>query len=722
MKKIIISLTILNALLFFGLLALALIAETYPFAPGTWVYELQLEAETWRLGMTQGAEAQANWAADLAERRLADLAKADSSDEISQNVERYLGALNTAAGFLLELPQEAKSEQMERLNSQIGRAEVVALSLPADNQAAMLAELTNQKNAILAINAVFDPITLLEFKINAEPVPFFNKEIEHTLFPLTGGHDALECESCHLYGIYANTSTSCVACHKISAEVNPFTDVLISAMLPDNFSLKNPYPEHFSGDCENCHTSDNWTPFQFDHADIIECQSCHMQDLPEVVSALAVRDFLTSYLTGYVYYQGDLAFNQSDHYPGDCIRCHTDVTDWQVTSFDHSNIRDCESCHLTETPDQHYDRACVRCHSDTENWIEINFDHTGYTNCTQCHQQDDPYRHYNGQCSACHTTSGWLPAFFNHRGFNDCKTCHQNSNHFNGQCSSCHNETDWFQPFFNHSAFDDCADCHESPGNHFPGQCSLCHNDQDWDEVEFSHVSFPNCAICHTEISPTTHFGNACSNCHNTVSWQQAIFNHTGMTDCVSCHATPEGHYPGECTSCHSTLSWSVIAFSHSGYLDCLDCHAVSANHYPGECQACHSTDDWYEVTFVHNTISACEDCHAVPSGHWPGVCSSCHETDDWLNLHFDHTDYTNCKACHIKPANHPHGQCSKCHTTSGWEYLLPTPTPTPTQLPGDPGTSIFPNLPINLPTPAPLEPPPTPPQAPLPTAAPVTP
>jgi hypothetical protein len=724
MKKILISLAVLNLLLLLGLLGLVLVAEVYPFAPGTALYELQLGAENWRLGITQGTDAQAKWAAALAERRLADLAQAQGTEEINRQMERYLVALSKATSYLPQLTPEAKTEQANLLSGQFIRAEVVAYSLPADIQAAFLAALGNQQASVNNPAVVIDPMTLLESEIQAEPVPFLNKEYEHEIFPLTGGHANQDCESCHQYGLYANTTTSCAACHSLPEDKSAFRDVWITAMMPDNFNLKNPYPEHFSGDCEDCHTTDDWTPYQFDHAEVTECQSCHLQDLPETGSKLAVRDFLASYMTGYAYYSSEIAFNQSDHYPGDCIRCHTDVTNWQEAAFDHTNIRDCESCHLAETPSGHYDRACIRCHTDTDEWQGIEFDHTGYTRCSECHQDENPSGHYRGECSACHTTSGWLPAFFNHRGFGDCKSCHENANHFKGQCSSCHNEADWFEPYFNHSAFEDCADCHASPPNHYPGQCSLCHNDRRWDQVEFSHVNFPNCSTCHTDISPSNHFGTACSNCHNTVSWQQAIFNHTGMNDCSSCHAPPTGHYPGECTECHTTATWQAIQFDHAGYQDCLDCHTVSANHYPGECQLCHSTEGWFDVTFVHNTATACESCHTSPTGHWPGECASCHEVDSWLNVHFDHTDYTNCKACHIKPANHPHGQCSKCHTTSGWEYILPTPTPTPTGLPDDPGETYFPypGLPVNLPTPAPVEPAPSQTPAPLPTPAPVNP
>jgi hypothetical protein len=715
MKKILFSLIILNSLLILGLLALVLVAETYPFAPESSLYQFQLAAEQWRLGMTSGAESHANWAFKLSERRLADLAKIHVPELVDAAVTEYVAALDQAAGAISILPTENQVDLFNQLQTQLNQAETVALSLESEEQHALLSGMSAFKANLQSAQAPAVSHSLANAWISAKPVPFLDEDVDHEDWPLTGAHADLECETCHQHGLYTNTPTECAACHKVETAAEPFDMAIISVMLPDNFNAANPYPEHFPGTCDTCHTADNWIPFAFDHEGVTECQSCHYEDLPAAGSPLAVRDFLASYITGYVHYDGSVSPYDQTHYPGECSRCHTDVTDWTMASFNHSNIMDCESCHLAETPQPHYDRACTRCHEDVEDWNVATFDHTGYTDCLSCHEADEPFRHYNGQCSACHTATAWEPAFFDHTGYADCKSCHTTSNHYSGQCSSCHNETDWFEPFFNHNKFSDCADCHDAPTAHYPGECSTCHSDKSWKDVSFSHISYPDCTTCHTTSEPEDHYNTTCANCHNTVNWEQAVFNHVGLDDCATCHAAPTAHYNIPCAECHTPISWYLIQFDHTGYTDCASCHLTPANHYPGLCVDCHNSQDWYRTTFVHTeSTTKCTSCHTSPTGHWPGECANCHETDDWTNVHFDHTNYTNCKSCHIRPANHSRGQCSNCHNTENWGILLPTPTPTATQPPDEEGSVInyWPSETIPLPTPAPT-------YSPLPTPAP---
>lgn len=716
MKKVILSLLILNGMLILALVALLAIAEIYPFSPASPLYDLQLAAEQLRLKMTPGSESQALLAVRLADRRLADLALTQDHSQITQAVNIYTSSLQNAVSALKVLPAETQAAWWDRLNPHLTQAEIVARSLDEPYCDSILKTLEDQRKRQNAGRETASSNLDQASIIAAEPVPFLGLDVEHENFPLTGGHSNLDCAACHLEGVYADTPTTCGSCHQIETAASVYADLPASILLPDNINLANPYPDHFSPACENCHTINDWVPYQFDHAEVLECQSCHLDDLEVPQQPFRMVDYLAGYVTGYIYYQGNAASAGLAHYPGECMRCHTDTEDWQTISFNHSNILDCESCHLEAAPEAHYAGACMRCHTDVVDWNTYEFDHTGLTDCTSCHQAETPNKHYNGICSACHLVSAWEPAFFDHTGYTDCKACHQNSNHFSGQCSSCHNLDDWFEPFFNHNKFSNCAECHDAPGNHYPGQCSLCHNDRSWNRTSFSHAAFPDCQSCHNASTPSSHYTGTCANCHNTASWQQAIFSHIGLTDCAACHAAPDQHFPVACTACHNTLSWQTISFDHTRYTECLDCHSVPANHYPGLCLNCHNTTSWDQVRFAHSDTSTCTDCHVAPSGHWPGECASCHETTDWLDLHFDHTGYTNCKACHNRPTNHPRGQCSNCHTTESW-IVVPTPTPTATPLPttrereiritNNPETDIpgvtYPVPP--LPTPAPITP-----------------
>ncbi len=70
-----------------------------------------------------------------------------------------------------------------------------------------------------------------------------------TIFPLTGAHTSIACESCHSSG-YDGTPTACVACHQgdYNATSNP-----------------NHAAAGFPTACENCHTTSSWDGASFDH-------------------------------------------------------------------------------------------------------------------------------------------------------------------------------------------------------------------------------------------------------------------------------------------------------------------------------------------------------------------------------------------------------------------------------------------------------------------------
>jgi hypothetical protein len=88
-----------------------------------------------------------------------------------------------------------------------------------------------------------------------------------TGFPLTGAHLQVECTQCHVNNVFKGTPTQCSSCH--------------------------PEPAHHAGlfgiDCVSCHTTDAWSPAQFNgpHTFPINhgergpspCQTCHPDNL-----------------------------------------------------------------------------------------------------------------------------------------------------------------------------------------------------------------------------------------------------------------------------------------------------------------------------------------------------------------------------------------------------------------------------------------------------------
>ncbi len=87
-------------------------------------------------------------------------------------------------------------------------------------------------------------------------------------FPLTGAHQQVDCEGCHINNQFAGTSSTCVNCH---------TDPGFHAGL-------------FTTDCTSCHTTIAWRPaifneqhtFPLNHgeAGAVSCATCHPTSLP----------------------------------------------------------------------------------------------------------------------------------------------------------------------------------------------------------------------------------------------------------------------------------------------------------------------------------------------------------------------------------------------------------------------------------------------------------
>lgn len=132
------------------------------------------------------------------------------------------------------------------------------------------------------------------------------KGFEHGFFPLTGGHQNLDCftSKCHSNGVYKGLLSTCVSCHldKYNATKNPAHAAA-----------------GFSKDCQICHSIDNWTPATFDHEKYfpiksgkhsgISCAECHSKS-----GDYSTPNCVTSSCHGN-------AHNQSQGSKG-CYRCH----------------------------------------------------------------------------------------------------------------------------------------------------------------------------------------------------------------------------------------------------------------------------------------------------------------------------------------------------------------------------------------------------------------
>ena len=668
-KKILLgSLVSAQLLMILVISAMFFLAEVYPFHPGELLYPAQNAGEQARLSLTGGRSSKASFALVLAERRLADLAQAADPQAVQASVSSFESSLKTAATALDEAPQGAQEALYARLEIILGQADVVVHSLGDRVDLALLQDLYSRIALSQKAQTPVEVQALLLSEIPAEVVPFYTQDVDHSKFGLFGGHYSIDCMSCHQSGEYASTNSECSSCHQPKVYQQYIPEVYGNRMIAyqgesQHLQATQLYPDHYAGECSDCHSIYTWEPVAFDHSSVFECLSCHSKDIP---ADRVENNVLVS------------------HYPGDCKQCHSNFSDWQMTEYGHDGVKECESCHSMNTPASHYSGQCSNCHLDIQDWQVVVFDHSNRQDCSSCHSLDAPENHYGGQCSNCHSTEDWSYGVFGHPSGANCSTCHMKpAEHYKEACASCHNPTSGSWQKTTHTENQDCTKCHNSPVKHYEGiDCTTCHAASMWSVSSFDHeVADIACTDCHVEEEPLDHYQSVCQDCHNTGSWESYVFNHTGYSACQDCHLpVSSSHYPGICSDCHNTTDWIQVEVDHTNMVDCLTCHQTPVEHYPGTCSDCHNTYNWIQIEVDHTYMYDCLSCHETPDGHWPGQCSSCHVVNDWSEINFDHTTYTDCKACHMRPAGHPRGQCSNCHTTDSW--LNPTETPLPTVTP----------------------------------------
>jgi len=345
------------------------LADNGRFLPGERLFHAQWSAEQfWLIRLPRASLPQAQSALQLLDRRLDNLEAcqdqpcagptlpylefavgqaltavhnapaADQPDlrqELYTHVRRALGLMDTAGASANEL-----AARLESL--------LVALQEP-EPEGTAVAQLNGE--AIEVVNgraadgfASSPPNPSLNQLAAPLTVPFPEGAVDHSFFPLTGGHDSLECTTCHTSGDYKGTSSTCVACH----------------------AKDEPHAGQYGDTCTNCHVIESWQIINFDHTVVRDqdCAACHTP--PE------------------------------NHYQGACSACHSDTTDFRNANFNHATIgsTDCAACHTP--PENHYQGACRDCHTDTSNFRNANFNHAtiGGTDCSACHAP--PANHYQG--------------------------------------------------------------------------------------------------------------------------------------------------------------------------------------------------------------------------------------------------------------------------------------------------------------------------------------
>ena len=506
-------------------------------------------------------------------------------------------------------------------------------------------------------------------------------EVDHSKFPLKGGHSAVACASCHDLG--DPPPTTCIGCH---------ADDRKRASDPDHMSAG--FPEQ----CESCHSvTKGWKDAVFDHDQHFPlvgkhstalCASCHDKDpVPTACYGCHVEDRKKPQNPNHL----------AAGFSTDCQNCHT-ATAWTPAAVDHGKFP------LTGA---HTGAACASCHDKSPVPTTCKGCHDAERSEPRAPQPDHLQEGFSTTCQDCHSTTAWTPSSFDHSPFPltgghagvGCQSCHKTEpvpktcvgchdadrktptspNHlasgFSTACQDCHGTAAWKPAAVDHSKFPltgkhtvvACGSCHDQ--NPVPTACVGCH------DADRSKPTLPN----HTQAG----FSTQCDSCHTTAGWAGATFDHSSYfpllgkhstTTCASCHNQspvpkvcegchlndrPSGVNPdhlangfsNKCGDCHVSTGWTPAAFDHSKF-------PLTGGHSSATCNSCHDKNP---------VPTTCVGCHAgdVPSGIIPDhkaagfstQCSSCHGNSAWKPATFDHSSYW--------PRNrsaHRDAPCNNCH------------------------------------------------------------
>jgi hypothetical protein len=347
----------------------------------------------------------------------------------------------------------------------------------------ILSSLKTMNRLMMAIS-IASAMTIFSPAVSAQAVRHAS-DFNHmkTGFPLTGVHTNVECETCHVGGIFKGTPTNCAGCHSAGRRV-------VASFKPANHIITNE-------PCEACHTSTvTFLGARFNHIGVRpgSCQTCHNGGMGPGKPAGHV---LTT---------------------ASCDTCHRTGA-WIPAGYDHAGrtIGDhsCATCHGVTSigkPSFHIatTAACDNCHHNFTTFFGAVFDHLNSgvpitSGCVNCH---------GGQSLETKSKTAGVHIPTN----NGCENCHSIS---------------IFTSFAGASAT-------MNHGIEAAIRCDVCHSGS-----YTSQGSKLGGAMAKTSIAnhiPTTITGSLdCNTCHTggTTTWSAVNMNHNGaITGCKTCHAS----------------------------------------------------------------------------------------------------------------------------------------------------------------------------------------
>jgi len=518
-----------------------------------------------------------------------------------------------------------------------------------------------------------------------------------TSFPLTGAHQQVTCESCHVDdvgGAFTPLQTDCVACHQ--------TDYS-GAQTIDHVSAG--YPT----DCTRCHSTLGWGDAPaFDHAAAsggftllgahtgLRCASCHATPGMEPLFPAATQDdCVACHQADYDREHGGSAF------PTTCLSCHT-LDTWSDADFDHA---------LTgfQLQGRHATLECAACHAQGTRDLRFPAP-SGQGDCVVCHQADYDHEHagsgFPTTCLSCHNQQRWEGASFDHSttgfalvgaheptpcadchgapdhlaaavsGPEDCVACHRpdydgahGGSDFPVTCMACHTQASWEGATFDHATTGFSLD-----GPHATAECASCHSVPDYGLLFPKPSGTDDCAVCHQADYDQQHAGSGypmtCLDCHAPDRWDGATFDHgTTSFSLVGAHA------PAPCAACHGTAAAHLWDLPSSPD-DCVACHQVdydgehAGSGIPTACLECHTQSSWSGAAVDHVAIS---NGFALDGPHATATCTSCHSIPDYGLLFPEPSGQDDCASCHQADYDREHAgsgfptTCLDCHASNTW-------------------------------------------------------
>lgn len=368
----------------------------------------------------------------------------------------------------------------------------------------------------------FLAVALMAFSLQAvAETQLGGRDFNHmtTGFPLSGGHAAAACETCHTGGVFKGTPRNCDGCHATGKRIVA-TPKSTSHIVTD-------------APCESCHfNSATWLGARYNHgtAKPGQCATCHNGRISTAKPA--------SHNTG----------RKSSE---SCDKCHRTFA-WIPVSWNHSDTAsDCSSsgCHspvdtvhmsaghltLSMPGPVNLTNSCRSCHTNYVSFYSHYYNHaTAPTTCESCHGNLDgtgghpgvlkptsgihsaaPVTTLIANCNACHKSFGAWTGNYDHVGATACATCH----------SGVYTSAGIVGKPSGHTLF-----------NNTTVECSVCHYTSDWRSMKIRGTTLHGYMYAGVPTNPAPH-SPTCRSCHGG-SGHRGEDGDDGVKDCSSggCH------------------------------------------------------------------------------------------------------------------------------------------------------------------------------------------